>query len=809
MKRKLIELLPILLLTLIFLVVFLPILTGGVYLISGVSQNDQWLFNYPLKEFYRTQLLQGKLPLWTNLIGNGYPIFAEGQVGALYPLHLLLFRLLPTTLAYNANIFIHFVMTAVFTYLFARNINLSKKASFLSAIVYSLSGFMTIHIHQININMVITYLPLALLAVDRMVSKRYVWFGVLTTVFTLQILAGHIEMFYYCIGITGVYFLIRLFLFGGDKTNRTYIVLTTALFTLSVLFAFGISFIQIAATYELNKFSQRSEGLSIEHASATLWPLETLGMFINPRQYELYRVEKDYTPTGETVNVQALYGYIGIIPLLLAISAIALSRKKTTIIFASIMFIAFFYGLGRSTQLFAIFWHLVPGLKFFRFPTKILFLIEFCLAVLAGIGFESITTRFKIYDRRFKMGYFLIVISLADLLYFNAFGTRKIIDGRKWLEAPESARTLSEKIGDPYTERVYTHGMSNIDYAYATNREYQMVFRNMLPIDFNMIYKIPTNQEWAVLFLERQSVMNSERAKVDFENGTISLTLLHKKALALQAVRYIISDVEIMDPDLVEIKMIPFPAPVDHIFYVGAGEGTSKVQLPVDGVHIYENKYFYPRVGFVRDAEVVDSAGEAFEKIMEEGFNPQEEVVVEALNGNRGIENGKNMTNRTNMTYKAYIEKDGQDEVEIAVEAEDEGILVLSDTYYPGWRAYVDGREEEIFRANYAFRGVRVGEGKYTVIMKYEPTYWKVGKIISLGCLGLFGIVWVGMGGRGILGYFDTRILGEKNNENSPSTEVRGIHKDCLRREFTLLSSFIPDGRASGYSELHNKQKSK
>ncbi len=761
------DLVPVGLLFLVMLFVFFPILTGGTYLISGVTQNDQWLFNYPLKEFYRTQLINGKLPLWTSLIGNGYPIFAEGQVGALYPFHLILFKLFSTLMAYNLNIIVHFVMASIFTYLYVRNLGLSKKASFLSGLVYSLSGFMTIHIHQVNINMVITYLPLAMMAIDKIILRKFLWFSILTAVFTLQILAGHIEMFYYCLGISGLYLLLRNFVFrpteieAGKNDNKSYktygtnmtnILTPMVVFSVSILLSLGITFIQTSATFELNKLSQRSEGINIEHATATVWPIATLGLFINPRQYELYRVEKDYVPTGNyTVNIHALYGYIGIVPLMLALFALVLNRKKTTLLFGALMFLAFFYGLGRSTQLFTIFWNLIPGLKFFRFPTKILFLIELCLAVLAGIGLDTLNLKFKINNLKLVRvsGYLIIGISLADLLYFNAFGTRKIINANNWLAKPESVQILSEKIGDPYIYRIYGHGMSNIDYSWATNYEQQMVFRNMLPIDFNMIYKIPTNQEWAVLFLDRQSKLNSEKTKIDVVKGIITLTSLHKKALAMQSVRYVVSDVEIVDADLTEIKLIPFLTQVNHVFYVNTGDETAQMNFPVSGVHIYENKYYYPRASFVSSYKMSDAADQSLRLVMDEEFDAGKEVVLETTTEKlkdrktekQGSKEEIEINDKTNKTYATYIEKDDQDNMEIKVGAENDGFLVLNDTYYPGWKAWVDGVETEILRANYAFRGVYIEKGEHNVIMKYEPTYWKVGKRISLGSLGVFVVV--------------------------------------------------------------------
>jgi uncharacterized membrane protein YfhO len=58
-------------------------------------------------------------------------------------------------------------------------------------------------------------------------------------------------------------------------------------------------------------------------------------------------------------------------------------------------------------------------------------------------------------------------------------------------------------------------------------------------------------------------------------------------------------------------------------------------------------------------------------------------------------------------------------------------MLILTDSYYPGWRAYVDGKETTILRANHFFRGVPVGPGAHVVEFQYDPLSFKVGLRVS------------------------------------------------------------------------------
>ena len=60
------------------------------------------------------------------------------------------------------------------------------------------------------------------------------------------------------------------------------------------------------------------------------------------------------------------------------------------------------------------------------------------------------------------------------------------------------------------------------------------------------------------------------------------------------------------------------------------------------------------------------------------------------------------------------------------------GILVLADSFYPGWNAYVDGKREEILRANLFFRAVALPAGEHIVEFRYEPRSFKIGLVISV-----------------------------------------------------------------------------
>jgi len=136
------------------------------------------------------------------------------------------------------------------------------------------------------------------------------------------------------------------------------------------------------------------------------------------------------------------------------------------------------------------------------------------------------------------------------------------------------------------------------------------------------------------------------------------------------------------------------------------------------------------------------SAKRINEHLLKADFDPMEKIFVEEKIVEEGI--GEFLST-------ASIKKYQDTEVAIQTNATSPGFLFLSDTYYPGWKVYVDRKEKKILRANYAFRAVAVPKGKHTVVFRYQPKSFYYGVMISLGT---FTIVSLGIA---VFLFFDSR----------------------------------------------------
>ena len=92
---------------------------------------------------------------------------------------------------------------------------------------------------------------------------------------------------------------------------------------------------------------------------------------------------------------------------------------------------------------------------------------------------------------------------------------------------------------------------------------------------------------------------------------------------------------------------------------------------------------------------------------------------------------------RSGSEVEFILEKDN--ELHLRVRAKENVLLVLSDTYYPGWKAFLNGKETKIYKANYNFRAIPLKAGEYEVKFIYNPISFKIGILVSL--LTLIGVV--------------------------------------------------------------------
>jgi hypothetical protein len=169
---------------------------------------------------------------------------------------------------------------------------------------------------------------------------------------------------------------------------------------------------------------------------------------------------------------------------------------------------------------------------------------------------------------------------------------------------------------------------------------------------------------------------------------------------------------------------------------------------------ILENHAVQPRAFIAREAVVAPPDEWALVRLLESGFDPRRQVLLErpshaGLDGAGAAAPGSTGAAAAGTVPEAVaVERYETERVVVRATSAQGGHLVLTDTFYPGWRAWLDGGEVPIERANYLFRAVRLPPGEHVVEFRFQPTTLYVSGAASLLVwLGLAALVFVGWGG--------------------------------------------------------------
>jgi hypothetical protein len=182
-------------------------------------------------------------------------------------------------------------------------------------------------------------------------------------------------------------------------------------------------------------------------------------------------------------------------------------------------------------------------------------------------------------------------------------------------------------------------------------------------------------------------------------------------------------------------------------------QGRREDLLKENTIKLYRNRKPILRGWLVKDFRVVDDKA-MLSRMTSKYFRPDREVLVEeeplhpipsvARNDKREI-----MTQSPRgggMERGVEFISESNNRLDLQVKAAEDSLLVLSDTYYPGWKVFVDGKKTKIYRADYTFRAIPLDAGTHRVEFVYDPISFKLGAGVTilgiLGCIGMGWIIW-------------------------------------------------------------------
>jgi hypothetical protein len=166
-------------------------------------------------------------------------------------------------------------------------------------------------------------------------------------------------------------------------------------------------------------------------------------------------------------------------------------------------------------------------------------------------------------------------------------------------------------------------------------------------------------------------------------------------------------------------------------------QGKKRDLLKENTIKLYKYRNVLSRGFFVKDFSIMKDPKEILSAMNKKTFDPRKKVFLEEEPKWTAVENHSYKDRRLPKNVEFISESNNR--LQLFVRAKEKGFFVLSDTYFPGWKVFINGKEGKIYRANYNFRAIPLNAGEYEIQFIYNPIVFKVGILISL--LTLFGIV--------------------------------------------------------------------
>jgi len=701
---------------------------------------------YHFKDFLNFSLFNGQgLPLWDPYIFSGMPFIANPESAIFSPFNIL-YLIFPVSFAFGFSSFINTFLIGTFTYLFAKLIKISKISSLLSAVIMMFSGPFIILIFPGHTYILdtITWFPILLYIFEVSFLKNKLIYSVFAG-FVLGFIgvAGHIQPGVYGF-LTAFSYLVLRIIVSRDKSKIKILLLPI----LSSIIAFFIFEIQLIPLFELFMVSDRAGGVSYIFASDFSLPLKQLIGFILPNFFGNPVINNYW---GRS-NFWSTCGYLGVIPLILTIFAIYKGKNIFTYIFSILGIFALLFSLGKYSIVFPFFYNFVPFFNDFRVPARFLYIYAFSLAILSGIGFDKLIklkrTLLLWLGKIFLItGLFFITLTLI----FN-FIPQKISYFERYLLNSSYAIGISrELIFSQIIQDLFIFWIIIILFSaflilkskYRTNfLNYFLIFlvisnlwfywqgyyttkalENVFPKQ-EVIEQIKKDSSTFRVF-DQTGLLISDLEYARLENVlgiSAALSSTYREFFHLTGAH---SDSKY--DVFIDIKKITnlIPLKLLNVKYLITKQNieNDSLNLKLKGINnLYEITDTLPRVYVIPNGVTVKDTKEALQNIKDGKFDLKSTILIEDYPSFSG-----------DQIYKEIaIKNRSSDKIILNTFSSKRGFLVLSEIYYPGWKAFDNSKELKIYKGDGLVRVLPLSSGTHNIKFVYDPLSYTYGKYISI-----------------------------------------------------------------------------
>jgi Bacterial membrane protein YfhO len=647
----------------------------------------------PLITFLRDELRENRFALWNPYSYCGFPIYANIQACFFHPLVLagafissrLSWGSLPVLLEWI--VVLQVWIGGVAAYHLFHEFDLGAAPAWTGAVMFETGSYFASRAEHIDSMMAAAWMPLAWLAVWKLRDRlRLDWLAVLAAALGMSIWGGFPQA---TVAVFGSTVMFGLILAALRMARPSVIAWSCCACALGILLA-AVPFIPTTQLTQYSVAQYRVDWLGT--GGGLYW--QSLVSLVAPNHYNIFDISRFKGPGDLTF----LYLYSSIGGLLLAIFALLARRNRVTGLFALLLLFGMFWMLGDKTTVWRLLFPLLPEkVRIGIHPEYTYCIFSLALAGLAAIGLNVLPVRNLL---RWAIGFVIAAdlflvgsgrpMNLASLKV-EPGATPEAFDGSALL-LREVRRYLNREAPPSRFDAVD----ASMEWTYAAP-----------------IFRIPCASGISPMALE-----NDIQLRLFLHDGYrwgwyYPLEKLDSPVVDLMNTRYVVTRAE----DLPRFAALP---KFRHV-----------ASLP--GNELLENTTALPRFFLVHQVRPVASLAEIRDLIQRHQIDLRHTAIT-----NRPVELPPSGSAAD--SDQVIVAKYEPNEIELSTQASQTSFLVLSETDYPGWKAWIDDQPAQIYNTDIAFRGVVIPEGAHRLRMRFQPVILPISGAISLATAILLAI---------------------------------------------------------------------
>lgn len=689
---------------------------------------------YPWRWLSITLEKQLQLPIWNPYNAAGTPLIANDQSAAFYPLNIVFF-ILPFAIAWSILIYLQILLAMLGMYWYLASLRIRRVGCLIGAISFAFCGFSMSWLEWGTILQTALWLPYILFAANKLLvpgeSKSYVrlyklsvrreilWAILLVFSLSASFLAGHLQTFFYVFVIAFFYSVFKILLLPQKRRLKM-----TGIYLVLLMVFLGLTFVQWMPTMQYILLSARGIDPVLANGQSPFLPWQHLMQFISP----------DYFGNPATGNYFGVWnygefiGYIGIISLILALYAMLFRHDRLSIMYTILCIAALLFALPTFFAQLPYSLHM-PFIDTSQ-ASRLLFIVDFALSVLAASGWDYFSRN---YSSRILLPVGLVLLGLIlgwgmTFLYAHSslFADNTYLTARHNLYLPTittiascvvfllfiftKARNRNIHYGlvglmllivifdllrfglkyNTFTPQSDLYPTTNtLAYLQSHLGDYRFmsIDNRILPPNFSLMYKLADIGVYDPLYLRSfgEYMIASNRQKPDVSGPfgfykIITTSNYNSPFIDLLGVKYILS----IDP-------ITNNQNLKNVYTEGS-------------THVYENMRVLPRTFFLHTLHYASSQQDAINQL----YSIQKDLLTDGVVQQTDVA-------RQYSPGQVKLASYSENKITSITDNNGQGYLLLTDTDYPIWHAYIDGVETKIYRTDYLFRGIVVPPGHHTI----------------------------------------------------------------------------------------------